>query len=202
MLDLERDYHFFVAKLLDGGVDVLIYNGDCDYICNWLGNKAWVQALSWKGKRYFNDAADMTWKGPDGKDAGRLRKYENLHFLQIYQAGHMVPMDQPAVALYMLNGFLAGNLVSPPPLPKGVPVTAPPHHLVPGGPHPSTRSTQEDKVCIIVGVSITVMVVVGAGVVLALCIFGRGSTGEGAGTEDSTEDSGASSHELPDNVSL
>lgn len=30
----------------------------------------------------------------------------SLTFLQVYEAGHMVPMDQPAAALALLNGFL------------------------------------------------------------------------------------------------
>jgi len=30
----------------------------------------------------------------------------SLTFLQVYEAGHMVPLDQPAAALSMLNTFL------------------------------------------------------------------------------------------------
>ena len=29
---------------------------------------------------------------------------------KVFQAGHMVPMDQPAVALQMLNDFIQGSL--------------------------------------------------------------------------------------------
>ena len=29
---------------------------------------------------------------------------------KVFQAGHMVPMDQPAVALQMLNDFIQGAL--------------------------------------------------------------------------------------------
>ncbi|KAF4648127.1 hypothetical protein FOZ61_003126 [Perkinsus olseni] len=32
--------------------------------------------------------------------------------MQIKEAGHMVPMDQPAVALHMLNDFLENKLPS------------------------------------------------------------------------------------------
>jgi len=32
-----------------------------------------------------------------------------LAFLRVYQAGHMVPMDQPAAALYMIDRFITGK---------------------------------------------------------------------------------------------
>jgi carboxypeptidase C (cathepsin A) len=32
-----------------------------------------------------------------------MRQYGNFHFLRVYDAGHMVPMDQPAHALAMLQ---------------------------------------------------------------------------------------------------
>ena len=45
-----------------------------------------------------------------GETAGRLRTYKNFQFLQIYNAGHMVPMDQPLAASEMLNSWLEGKL--------------------------------------------------------------------------------------------
>ena len=27
----------------------MLYVGDLDFICNWLGNKAWALKLDWKG---------------------------------------------------------------------------------------------------------------------------------------------------------
>ena len=46
----------------------------------------------------------------EGETAGRLRTYQNFQFLQVYDAGHMVPMDKPQAASEMLNSFLEGNL--------------------------------------------------------------------------------------------
>jgi len=34
---------------------------------------------------------------------------ENLSFLQVYKAGHMVPFDQPELVLMMIDQFLAGE---------------------------------------------------------------------------------------------
>ena len=38
-----------------------------------------------------------------------MRQYGNLHFLKVYDAGHMVPMDQPKNALAMLTRFIADD---------------------------------------------------------------------------------------------
>lgn len=38
----------------------------------------------------------------DGKAAGEIKSHKNLHFLRVYDAGHMVPMDQPKNAHEML----------------------------------------------------------------------------------------------------
>ena len=48
--DLDRMYGYKLAPLLDDGIPILIYNGDKDYICNWVGGLAWVSALEWTGK--------------------------------------------------------------------------------------------------------------------------------------------------------
>ena len=75
--DYMKNYHLEIADLLNNGLDVtfllylsgmnsiffqvLIYAGDVDYICNWLGNKKWVKALEWDGKDGFNEAEDEPW---------------------------------------------------------------------------------------------------------------------------------------------
>jgi carboxypeptidase C (cathepsin A) len=42
----------------------------------------------------------------DNADAGWARTYGNLTFVQVKNAGHMVPLDQPSNALDMTNRFL------------------------------------------------------------------------------------------------
>eukprot|EP00927_Polykrikos_kofoidii_P069009 TRINITY_DN6439_c0_g1_i1.p1 TRINITY_DN6439_c0_g1~~TRINITY_DN6439_c0_g1_i1.p1 ORF type:complete len:505 (+),score=77.40 TRINITY_DN6439_c0_g1_i1:90-1517(+) len=107
--DFLKNYHTVLPDLLADDIQVLIYAGDVDYICNWLGNKKWTLGLEWPHKNDFNAAADEPFT-VDGKVAGRLRTASGFHFMQVYQAGHMVPMDQPAAAMQMLNSFISGTL--------------------------------------------------------------------------------------------
>jgi cathepsin A (carboxypeptidase C) len=58
--------------------------------------------LEWSGQSDFNAADDHDWKGK-----GLARTSKGLTFLQVYDAGHMVPSDQPEAALDMLATFLA-----------------------------------------------------------------------------------------------
>jgi cathepsin A (carboxypeptidase C) len=107
--DWMRDFSHMIPDLLHDGVEVLIYAGDEDYICNWLGNKAWTKALEWNSKDAFNSADDVEWQ-VEGKTAARHRNAGSFHFMQIFEAGHMVPMDQPSVSLEMVNAFITGSL--------------------------------------------------------------------------------------------
>ncbi|PUU79125.1 Alpha/Beta hydrolase protein [Tuber borchii] len=100
-------FHEFVVELLKE-IPVLIYAGDADYICNWLGNRAWTEALEWPGKKKFNKAKAAGFK-VNGKEAGKFKTSGNFTFIQIYQAGHMVPYNQPDPSLQMLNRWLDGT---------------------------------------------------------------------------------------------
>lgn len=104
-----QHYQSMIPDQLNSGIRVLMYAGDQDYICNWLGNEAWTKELDWAGKAAFNNVTTTSFD-VDGKAAGNLRSAQGFSFLQVYDAGHMVPMDQPAVALAMLNAFLDGTL--------------------------------------------------------------------------------------------
>jgi len=119
-LDFMKNYHMLIPSMLAAGIEVLVYAGDQDFICNWLGNEKWVQALDWPHKADF----DASGKRPylvhgkavgkmDGKEVGELQSFANLHFLRVYQAGHMVPLDQPEAALGMLSDLLDGKFLEP-----------------------------------------------------------------------------------------
>eukprot|EP00747_Dinoflagellata_sp_TGD_P064183 gnl/TRDRNA2_/TRDRNA2_153779_c0_seq1.p1 gnl/TRDRNA2_/TRDRNA2_153779_c0~~gnl/TRDRNA2_/TRDRNA2_153779_c0_seq1.p1 ORF type:complete len:316 (-),score=59.02 gnl/TRDRNA2_/TRDRNA2_153779_c0_seq1:458-1405(-) len=107
--DWMHNYEIDLPYLLADGIRVMVYAGDVDYICNWLGNKRWTLEMEWPHKQAYNMASDNAYL-LKGKKVGRIRTANNLSFVQIYHAGHMVPTDQPEVALDMVNKFLMNKL--------------------------------------------------------------------------------------------
>ncbi|CAO0801662.1 unnamed protein product [Mucor circinelloides] len=111
--DWMRPYVNEVPKLLEDDIKILIYAGDADFICNWMGNKAWTIQLPWSGHEEFSNANDTEWYSDiAGKQAGELRKTDDgrFAFLRVFGAGHMVPYDQPESGLDMLQQWVRGEL--------------------------------------------------------------------------------------------
>lgn len=103
--DWMQDFAPAVKELLEADIRVLIYAGDLDYICNYMGNQAWTLALDWKHKEEFNKAEPHDWNNKKGL----ARTSNGFTFLQVYDAGHMSPADQPEATLDMLTQFLKGE---------------------------------------------------------------------------------------------
>jgi serine carboxypeptidase-like clade IV len=112
MGDWMNDYEPMIPPMLESGIRVMIYAGESDFICNWLGNLRWVRAMDWSGKDGFNAAHAYPFvtdtAGSSDVVAGEVREYENLSFVKVSQAGHMVPMDQPRNSLVMIQRFIKG----------------------------------------------------------------------------------------------
>jgi len=104
--DWMESFSYTVPNLLKLGVRVLIYDGDMDFVVNWIGDKAWTLALDWPGKDSFNNLTDVPYKGADGNIAWYSRTFQGFTFMRVHDAGHMVPLDQPLNALDMLDKFL------------------------------------------------------------------------------------------------
>ncbi|CAH1270156.1 CTSA [Branchiostoma lanceolatum] len=82
---------------------VLLYNGDTDMACNFLGNQWFVESLGLQ-----EQIQRRAWLFNNGKDqiAGFVKEYQNFAFLTVKGAGHMVPTDKPNPAFTMINNFL------------------------------------------------------------------------------------------------
>ena len=88
--------------------------------CNFVGTDAWLTALTdgLVGTPYanFSSRPRAPWTREGGKGegggivAGTVRSVGKLTQVLVYGAGHLVPMDQPAAALTMVEGFVAAAL--------------------------------------------------------------------------------------------
>jgi len=104
-----KGFQGYVAELLEKQVPVLVYAGDKDFICNWLGNLAWVNALPYDDHDKFYKQELRPWYTEDAKLAGEVKNHKHFTFLRVYDAGHMVPFDQPQNALDMVNRWIQGD---------------------------------------------------------------------------------------------
>ena len=96
-----------IKDLLNKDTAVLIYAGNKDFICNWLGNEAWSKNLDWKGKQQFNTAPQKEFI--TSKKAGQVRNYKHFTFAALHESGHMAPHDQPENSLEMANRWIRGR---------------------------------------------------------------------------------------------
>ena len=109
--DWMQPFHNLVPALLEK-IPVLIYAGDADFICNWLGNQAWTDALPWPGQKAFNKASTHglhVGGASSAAEYGTIKSSGNFTFMRIYKAGHMCPMDQPEPSVDFLNRWISGE---------------------------------------------------------------------------------------------
>jgi len=98
-----------LPAVLAAGVKVLVYSGNLDIICNVNGGRDWTAAMVWPGQQSYNNAQDEPWM-VNGTQAGTSKTAATssgtLIFLEVFNAGHMVPHDQPAAAYDLLEHML------------------------------------------------------------------------------------------------
>ncbi|QCD88134.1 serine carboxypeptidase-like [Vigna unguiculata] len=112
--DTMKNLEVGIPGLLEDGIRFLAYAGEKDLICNWLGNLRWINAMNWSGQKGFEASPTVKFV-VDGAESGTLNSHGPLSFLKVHDAGHMVPMDQPKVALEMLKRWMGGKLMNPTP---------------------------------------------------------------------------------------
>ena len=103
-------WHLLDEYLKTSDIEVIIYSGQLDWICNTAGTLRWMQKLTWEGKKEFDQAERKMLTNPETdeaemfvKSSGRLKMY------WILNSGHVVPADVPDVALRMFNRILDGT---------------------------------------------------------------------------------------------
>jgi len=99
--EMDDFYHILLAKK----IRILVYNGDLDLACNFLGDQWFVNRLQAPLKN-----AKRPWLVVDEQGqnqiAGFVKDFEGISYMTVKGAGHMVPTDKPYESLEMLKRFL------------------------------------------------------------------------------------------------
>lgn len=93
---------------------ILFFNGVYDLTCNHAGNERFLDMLPWQHTKDWITSKRYAWDATNGnkvtsKPAGYVKSFKNLIFLKVMDSGHMVPMDQPEVALDMMRTLIHDN---------------------------------------------------------------------------------------------
>ncbi|EJD54382.1 serine carboxypeptidase [Auricularia subglabra TFB-10046 SS5] len=119
--DTMRNSAALLPDLLNAGVRVLVYAGNTDYMCNFIGNERWMERLGGHAMAAEFARAEKKLWGITGRStpAGKVRASGGapggagyFTFVEIHEAGHMAPYDQPEAALQMINKWVFDRSLS------------------------------------------------------------------------------------------
>ncbi|KAL0950076.1 hypothetical protein HGRIS_010080 [Hohenbuehelia grisea] len=89
-------------------IPVLIFAGDQDLICNYVGLESMIQAMTWNGATGLGTVQTQSWS-VTGNPAGTWVSSRNLTYAKLFNASHMAPFDLPHVAHDMILRFMGVN---------------------------------------------------------------------------------------------
>ncbi|KAF8385399.1 hypothetical protein PRIPAC_74541 [Pristionchus pacificus] len=95
-----------VDKLLSYGLQVTVFNGQLDLICDTIGTERWINRLTWKGLDQYKAATKKPFKTKSFPLAGYTKTYQNFQMIYILRAGHMVAHDTEESGLFVLQSMI------------------------------------------------------------------------------------------------
>ncbi|PAV86474.1 hypothetical protein WR25_16894 [Diploscapter pachys] len=150
-------------SMIDSGYSLrfLIYNGDVDMACNFLGDEWFIENLATKEYKFTLKTLRQPWTYTrpgnfQGVVGGYIKQWTynkiTLDLMTVKGAGHFVPTDRPAPALHMFFNFLNGTNnynTTVPYLPMGKPLD--PAYQPP--PQKTWTRKQADRVWVLPGIT-------------------------------------------------
>ncbi|THU91889.1 carboxypeptidase KEX1 [Dendrothele bispora CBS 962.96] len=89
-------------------IPVLIFAGDQDLICNYVGLESMINAMTWNGETGLGKVQTRSWSVA-GTPAGTWVTSRNLTYAKIFNASHMAPFNLPHVTHDMILRFMGVN---------------------------------------------------------------------------------------------
>jgi len=104
--DFMRSAVSSVDTLLAKGYQVAVYSGQLDIIVDVICIDSWINELQWEGVTAWLSAPRQV-QLVDGIPNGYSKSYQNFAMWGVYNAGHMVPTDNPEMALKMFKAIIS-----------------------------------------------------------------------------------------------
>ncbi|KAH0587996.1 Cell death protease [Termitomyces sp. 'cryptogamus'] len=92
-------------------IPVLIFAGDQDLICNYVGLESMIKEMTWNGATGLGTVQTQSWS-VNATPAGTWVASRNLTYAKIFNASHMAPYDLPHVTHDMILRFMDFNFSS------------------------------------------------------------------------------------------
>ncbi|RDX56185.1 serine carboxypeptidase [Lentinus brumalis] len=115
--DWMRNSRPLLQSVIDAGVRTIIYDGDVDYILNYVGVEAMVDALQTKFTSEYSKQQFVNYT-VDGQVAGIFKNAGSFSYIRIYGAGHEVPaythgtLGVGQAAFQMFSQIMSNNSLS------------------------------------------------------------------------------------------
>jgi carboxypeptidase D len=105
-----------LPDLIESGINILLFSGDKDLICNHIGTETLIHNMKWKGGTGFETSPGVWAPRHDwsfeGEPAGIYQHARNLTYVLFYNSSHMVPFDNPRQSRDMLDRFMKVDIGS------------------------------------------------------------------------------------------
>ncbi|CAG8000771.1 unnamed protein product [Penicillium olsonii] len=105
-----------LPDLIESGINILLFSGDKDLICNHIGTETMIHNMKWKGGTGFETSPGVWAPRHDwtfeGEPAGIYQYARNLTYVLFYNSSHMVPFDVPRQSRDMLDRFMKVDIAS------------------------------------------------------------------------------------------
>ncbi|KAF8480363.1 alpha/beta-hydrolase [Russula ochroleuca] len=115
--DWMRSKRSNLEMVINAGVRTVLYNGDADYICNYMGFEAMIDSLSTVFSPLYAKQNFATYM-VKGKPAGLYKNAGTFSYLRVFGAGHEVPaylwrgVHRGAAALQMFSQIMSDKPLS------------------------------------------------------------------------------------------
>lgn len=118
--DSMHDASELLLPLVEDGVRVLIYAGVTDAMCSAIGNERWMVNFPSVLQEEYARNEEKDWR-LGKKTVGTVhaashkpssKAFGDLAYVNVYDAGHMVPFDAPKAALDLFSKWLSNEALS------------------------------------------------------------------------------------------